>query len=431
MNHLPRLRHVAPILGAFALAALVAIQAPGARATQGPSAKIEQAPAELTPVIADPTDKNTRVIAVERAGAPRTATIGVLYSGAWPADARGAFQAAVDIWATRLTSTVPVQIEANWRPLDTGVLGSAGPIALYRNFPGGTPGVWYPVALANKLAGQDIDPTRNDIVVNINSSFTNWYLGTNGVPPTGTYDLESVVMHEVGHGFAFIGSMSVAGGQGTWGGGTTFPFICDIFTTNGQGQSLISLTSPSSALADALQGGTVLWTGANGIAGGGGAAPRFYAPNPWESGSSFSHLDESTYPAGNANSLMTPRIGQREVIHDIGPVLLGMFRDMGWSIDAGPSPSPTPAATATPGPTTTPAGGGKATPTPPTVTPSPAPTTTPGATATPAPTSVPATPPGKPGIPTPTPVSSPTPSPTGSPTPTPTPLPTPPPKPGG
>ena len=65
--------------------------------------------------------------------------------------------------------------------------------------------------------------------------------------------------------------------------------------------------------------------------------PKLYAPAAWQAGSSYSHLDEATYPAGNANSLMTPAIGANEVIHSPGPITLGIFSDSGWTIGGLPT----------------------------------------------------------------------------------------------
>jgi hypothetical protein len=57
-----------------------------------------------------------------------------------------------------------------------------------------------------------------------------------------------------------------------------------------------------------------------------------YSPSFWQTGSSFSHLDEDTaaFAAGNADSLMTPELAPGEAQHSPGPVVLGMFQDMGW-----------------------------------------------------------------------------------------------------
>ena len=75
-----------------------------------------------------------------------------------PAEAKTAFQYAVDIWETLIISEIPIKIQANWAVLDQGVLGSAGPGLLFRDFNGAQhPNSWYPVALAEKLSGEELN----------------------------------------------------------------------------------------------------------------------------------------------------------------------------------------------------------------------------------------------------------------------------------
>ena len=58
---------------------------------------------------------------------------------------------------------------------------------------------------------------------------------------------------------------------------------------------------------------------------------RIFSPNPFQPGSSYSHLNEATYPAGNPNSLMTPVINRAETIRNPGGITLTMFKNMGWN----------------------------------------------------------------------------------------------------
>ena len=63
-----------------------------------------------------------------------------------------AFQHAADIWGARLDSSVEIRIRAQFVPLGAGVLGSAGPVSVARNFPGALlPNTWYHIALASNL----------------------------------------------------------------------------------------------------------------------------------------------------------------------------------------------------------------------------------------------------------------------------------------
>jgi hypothetical protein len=260
------------------------------------------------------------------------AAITVNYTGFTP-QAQAAFQHAVNIWAGQLTSPVTIQIDAEFAPLGPGVLGSAGPW-LVRNASGLTPNTWYAVALANKITGADRLPSNSDIDASFSNSFS-WYYGTDGNAPSGTYDFVSVVLHELGHGLGFVGGMSYSGGTGT-AGISGFPVIYDRFTENGGGQAMLSFASPSTALGAQLTSNNLYFDGPRTRLANGGNPARIYAPASWQGGSSYSHLDEATYPAGNPNSLMTPQIASREAIHDPGPITRGIFEDIGWTIGTTP-----------------------------------------------------------------------------------------------
>ena len=244
--------------------------------------------------------------------------------------AKASFQAAVDQWSKLIYSPVPIEINASFTALSPGVLGSAGPTSLFRDFPGAPlAGTYYPSALANAKYGSDIQPGVSDINATFSSSFSapGFYFGTDG-NTAGKVDFESVVMHELGHGLGFLG---VAGKQSdsTWSAKPfTYPLVYDTMTT-GNGTPITSIVPVN--LPTAMQGGDVRFTGAAATAANGGVSPKLYAPTSWQSGSSYSHLDESTYPAGNANSLMTPAIGANEVVHSPGPITLGVFADSGWA----------------------------------------------------------------------------------------------------
>ncbi len=265
---------------------------------------------------------------------PTTATFNVTYSGFTP-QAQAAFQYAVDIWASLITSTVPINVKANWTALPPNVLGSAGAASVVRNFPGAKiSNTWYSIALAEKLAGASLNSAfADDIVANFSSTFSNWYFGTDGNTPAGKYDFVTVVLHELGHGLGFSGSMSTdSSGVGSWGL-SGFAIVYDLGAENGGGQLLTNtgaFPNPSSSLGAQLTGNSLYFDGVEANAAAGGTRPRLYAPTPWKQGSSFSHLDEGTYAAGNTNSLMTPGVGTAESIHSPGPITLGLFRDMGW-----------------------------------------------------------------------------------------------------
>ncbi len=292
-----------------------------------------QSTPDLEPIF---IDMNTRVLPPANSlSKTATATFDVTYNG-FSSNAQAAFQHAVDIWSGLLTSNVTIKVRANWVSLDPNVLGAAGANGFWRDFGSGSQsGTWYPVALAEKLSGQSLNPADSaDIVATFNSDFSNWYFGTDGNTPQGQFDFVSVVLHELGHGLGFAGSMERSNSQGSWGFNSGFPFIYDSYAENGQGESLIDteiFPNPSTLLGNQLVSGNVFFDGTQTRASNGGPA-RLYLPATWADGSSYSHLDEATYPAGNANSLMTPQIGFSEAIHDPGPVALAILQDMGWDV---------------------------------------------------------------------------------------------------
>jgi len=56
---------------------------------------------------------------------------------------------------------------------------------------------------------------------------------------------------------------------------------------------------------------------------------KLYVPSTWDSGSSVSHLDESTATL-QVDALMTPFIDKAEAIHDPGKLTFSILGDLGW-----------------------------------------------------------------------------------------------------
>ncbi|UOR05200.1 T9SS type A sorting domain-containing protein [Hymenobacter aerilatus] len=261
------------------------------------------------------------------------ATITVTYTGFTP-EAQAAFQYAVDIWQSLLVTNVPIRISATWRPLDAGVLGSAGPSGLYQlaGYGERISNSLYPTALAEKIVGADINGSgAADINASFSSTF-NWYLGTDGLTPAGQYDLVSVVLHELGHGLGFLTSKGydVNSKQGSL---STPPSIYADFMKTGAGLSVADtriFVNPSVELGTAFTTNDLYFDSPLTRASNNGERARLYAPTEYASGSSLSHLDENTYSAGDINSLMSPQFAPGEAIHSPGPIVLAMFNEMGW-----------------------------------------------------------------------------------------------------
>lgn len=278
-----------------------------------------------------PVDANTHIGPPDgyTPDAPRNANIIVNYNG-FPAEAIIAFDHAVDIWSVLLTSEVTVRIDAHWSDLGSSALAQAGPSNLHQNFANAPfADTYYPAALANALAGEDLSE-QSDLECTFNSN-ANWYLGTDGETPMGMYDFVTAALHELAHGLGFIGSAYYTNGFGFLGTANV-PYPYDHFTETQDSTALLDLPNGSQTLGAALTSNQIYWDGANGMEGVGGGRPRLYAPTTYQVGSSYSHLNETTYAPGTPNSLMTPGLNTAESNHNPGPALLGMFVDMGWSI---------------------------------------------------------------------------------------------------
>ena len=245
-------------------------------------------------------------------------------------DVQAAFQAALDIWSEEIVSSVPIRIFADFANLGSGVLASAGPTLLVSNFTGAPVNdVFYPIALANSLAGEDLAPDEEfDLVVNIGNGIP-WYFGTDGNTPAGQFDFVTVALHEACHGLGFVDGGNVNGaGVGSINGGGN-PFIFDTFLIDGEGNSVLDIPNPSTELGDFFTSNDVFNSSPFAIAAL-GTPPQMWAPNPFQPGSSIAHWDEFAFPAGDPNSLMSPQVGTAESNFNVGDITRGFFRDMGW-----------------------------------------------------------------------------------------------------
>jgi|GEM_PF-857302 len=287
----------------------------------------------------------------------------------WPDEAKVAFEHALSIWSMVLDANQTIVINACWADRgNANTLGTGQPVSAFADFTGAiTTTTNYPVALANELAGADLNdaapdddgdgsPIDAEITMSFNSNGgINWYFGTDSNPGPGQKDFVTAALHEVAHGLGFVSSMFVdttlcgTPDYGCWGTGTglnNMPLIYDRFLENNGGQSLVNTTlfpNPSLALGAELTG-TVRFNGPNAVAADNNSRPRLYTPNTFDLGSSILHLNQGTYQ-NTPNRLMTPTAGDPQ--HHPGPITLGILKDIGWNIIDRPLATFTKSASAT------------------------------------------------------------------------------------
>ena len=250
-----------------------------------------------------------------------------------PSLARPAVQAAVDIWSENFASTVPINVNVKWGSSSSyGVLASASAKNNFSNFNGAPDKtLYYASALANALAGRDLDPTSPEIEISITSNAP-WYYGTDGNCPARSFDLVSVILHEMGHGLGFVSGNYYDAFSGF--GRVDQPTPFDAYAQLPDGRRLADMPSPSLEAGKAMTSGLV-WSGENAVKANNGIKPKLYTPSTYEPGSSISHLDEATFSQSVDNAVMTPNLDSGEVFHLPGPLVLAMFEDMRQKPPAG------------------------------------------------------------------------------------------------
>jgi hypothetical protein len=271
------------------------------------------------------------------------------------------FKYAAAFWEQRIDSPVEIFVRASFAALTpcsatSAVLGSAGTRYVFADFKGAPrAGTWYPGALANKLAGEDLAPpdsqdTGEDIQARFTTSLDDgscafpkkWYYGLDAQPSSGTSDFATVVIHELGHGLGFQTFVSRTTGAkfaGDDGVGLNDAFMVNLYDAT-SGKSWDQMTD-AERLASVTNTTNLLWNGAavkavaSSVLSGGvgtGGRPQMYAPNPSESGSSVSHWDTSLTP----NEVMEPFLTNAN--HSL-LITDELMTDLGWGLASGDTSS--------------------------------------------------------------------------------------------
>lgn len=189
---------------------------------------------------------------------------------------RIAYKYAMDLWGALLKSDVEIRVQGSFAPLPcyTQPSGSAyivlGQAYGIGNVHGSQiPGAkfveaWYPTALANALAGKDLNAGVDDINTAFSSAIdqadcraigaSGWHYGLRGNTDNigGKANFLNVIMHEIGHGLG-------VSGYGTPGVGTPWDYSA---RSNQFDKALPAIANKADMSKATTTPGDVVWTGA-------------------------------------------------------------------------------------------------------------------------------------------------------------------------
>lgn len=204
-------------------------------------------------------------------------------------------QHAADAWGEVLDSAVPITIVVTMDPLpcdaNNATTGSATATEVFHDFENAPqPDTAYPAALANRLAGRDLNPSLHEIRATFNASLNgdaacqngrSWYYGFDNGANENQFDLKPIVMNVLAQA---LGVDAYINDDGSWEHGRPSVWGRLLFDTT-TGKPLAAMTDAERATA-ADNGRRVVFTGENTTAAvpsaliGGTPLLRINAPGP-------------------------------------------------------------------------------------------------------------------------------------------------------
>lgn len=230
-----------------------------------------------------------------------------------------------NIWNEYITTPITINVNVSWQELKSNVNAYAKPTNYYT-----INGIFYPVALAEKLQKKNLNANEPDIEVVINKTMK-WYLDPDKIPSElskGQYDLTTTLLHEIAHGLGYIGSITSENLTTTE---FSAPTVFDMLVADKDGKPIVTKKDDSYILDNTvLTGNDIYWNGkfAKAYC---GEKLKLYAPENFNSGSTVYHLDETAYPTDCGFELMTPKLSQNEIFRKPDMATIAMIADLGWN----------------------------------------------------------------------------------------------------
>jgi len=257
----------------------------------------------------------------------------------WTPEAKNALQSAANMVASYIVVSKPVtltfDVTAENSPSSSTLASTGSDLTT-------TSAGFFNTVVQNKiLTGVDSNGTAADGYVDVNFG-TPWAYG-DAVTNT-QYDFTSTAMHEMLHALGFLSYIDAPGSS--WNTrGTNWTTFDSFIVTNNKTKVIGTVLNRyrwNTAYNKNLTGGNsgLYFNGVNAIAANGGLLVPLYTPSPWESGSSVSHLDDSTF-TGAKSQLMNALADTGKNIRTISAIELGILKDIGYTVIPAPATAST------------------------------------------------------------------------------------------
>lgn len=246
----------------------------------------------------------------------------------WSSAARAALQSAAIYLSSTIKAPQPVTITydvTGQYSFFTSELASAGSDLISSD-----PGFYNTVVQKKIQTGVDSNGAAADGQISWNFKYS-WAYGDSVAP--GQYDFQSTALHELVHTLGFLSVIDSAGNN-TGNNWTTYDgFVVTANGTHPIDSNFTWLSAYDSYLTGGNQG--LYFGGPNAMAANNGHPVPLYTPNPWESGSSMSHLDDTKFTGSNAK-LMNAATDTGLGVRTLSPIEIGILKDLGYDISDPP-----------------------------------------------------------------------------------------------